>query len=524
MRKKFRFWSLAGVLLLLAFAIGCKNDDGARSLSDCPVYLSLDGSSIVSCPSNSNTTNVILDREQDLFIWQSMNLYYYWQQDVPNLLDERFDNYDELNTFLNGYASSDELFYEGLVYNQDRFSWIVDDYEELEASFQGESTSFGFEFGLIPFSDSDDIFGYVKYVLPNSPAEQAGIKRGDLFREIDDTQLTRTNYQDLLFGSQSITITLATIQDNIISSTDTKYSITAINIAENPIFQSAIFDDLGGPVVGYLVYNQFINNNGYHSELNDVFANFKSQGITDLVLDLRYNGGGSLLTSRILSSLIYGQATSDDLLGSLVYNEKLSEFGFDISFLESIPVFDSEGDQTGSEAMNRLGLNRIFILTTRSTASASEFVIAGLDPYVTVTQIGTKTTGKNVASITLYDSPSTGYGEKGNDLNSSHKYAIQPIVSQLANSVGFTDYIDGIEPDIEIDELDYLGDFKPLGDPSEPLLAEALNTITGVARVSRREDSGREEIFSSLERNQYTKSINIDGDNKNQLIQHIMNK
>ncbi|WP_420578075.1 S41 family peptidase [Ekhidna sp.] len=482
MNKKFRVLSITVVFMILALAVGCKNDDGI---------------------------NVELQNEVNDFIWFAMYEYYYWVDDVDDLSIEKYPTYDALHTFLNGYNNPINLF-DDLLYSPgevDRFSWIVDDYEELEASFQGISKSFGFEFGLIAISGGNDIFGYVKYVVPASPADNAGIIRGDLFTKVDGVQLTRDNYQALLFGSESYSLTLATIQDNTISDTDQEVSMNAVELSENPILVSEVFKDLGGPKVGYLMYNQFISNNAYHEELNNVFGTFVSEGITDIVLDLRYNGGGSLLTSRILSSMIYGNSTSNDLLGSIVYNERLTNaltannIDLDITFLDKIPDTNS--------TINQLNLDRVFILISGSTASASEFVIAGLDPYMDITLIGMQTVGKNVASATLYDSEDY---QKSNTLNPNHKYAIQPIISQLANSEGFTDYIDGFVPNISVNELDYLEEgLKPLGDPSEVLLATALDIITaGPARVERIPDSGLRTVFDSQDKDEIQNTILID--------------
>ena len=467
---------------------GCGNDDGL----------------IISEP---------LENEVNEFVWSAMNIFYYWQSDVPNLSDSKNDF--TLNSFLNTYSTPEALF-DDLLHEDDRFSWIVDDFEELEASFQGVSKSFGYDLGLVRVSsDSDDLMAYIKYVVPGSPAENAGLKRGDIFTIVNGTQLTISNYISTLFQSTSYTLTLANIQDNTISQTDQEVSLTAVELTENPIFISDVIE-VEGVKVGYLVYNQFINNNTYHEELNDAMGMFNSAGISDVVLDLRYNGGGSLLTSRILASMLYGNASSSDILGSIIYNDKLAEFNTDLSFLTSVPVFDSEGVQTSSMPMNRLNLNRIFILTSRSSASASEFIIAGLQPYMDVTLIGTTTVGKNVGSVTLYDSDD--YLKSGS-LDPDHKYAIQPIISQLANSVGFTDYIDGFDPNIEVNEVDFLEDLKPLGDPLEPLLAEALGVITGTARLANAPDTGMEVVSITPKR---TETILLDDGNVQQVIKSMM--
>ena len=211
----------------------------------------------------------------------------------------------------------------------------------------------------------------------------------------------------------------------------------------------------------------------------------------ELVLDLRYNPGGSVLTTRILASLVYSASSSTEF-GSIIYNDKLDAyFNRALYFLESIPIVNEDNFMVGEEPINSFnGLSRVFVLTSGSTASASELLIVGLSPYLEVITIGTTTVGKNEGSVTLYDSRNSLFRRnKSEDLNPNHTYAIQPIISKLSNSEGFSDYSGGLEPDVVIDEKDFLEDFKPLGDLEEPLLAKAVSMITG--EVAARQASGR---------------------------------
>ena len=136
----------------------------------------------------------------------------------------------------------------------------------------------------------------------------------------------------------------------------------------------------------------------------------------------------------------------------------------------------------GNTTINSLNLNRVYILTTGGTASASELVINGLKPYVNVIQIGTKTIGKNVGSITLYDSPT--FNKK--DVNTRHTYAMQPIVIKTINKDGFGDYQDGLVPTVEQPENP--GNLGVLGNENEPLLNTALGLINGNARFFAQDD------------------------------------
>ncbi len=132
-----------------------------------------------------------------------------------------------------------------------------------------------------------------------------------------------------------------------------------------------------------------------------VFGYFQNEGITELILDLRLNGGGSVLTSAYLASMIYKDA-NNDIFAELRFNEKhLNENGY-YNFDDSLDVYDVSGAKTGEETINRLNtINQLYVLTSSSTASASEMVINGLKSFIPVKVVGSTTYGKNVGSITL---------------------------------------------------------------------------------------------------------------------------
>ena len=211
----------------------------------------------VSCSNDDG--NAPQEIEVQDFIWKGLNLYYFWQEDVPDLANDRFSNQGELNNFLNNYADPEDLF-DALLFNPgqeggDKYSWIVDDYIELEQQFQGTSNTNGVEFGLVQFSGSNDIFGSVRYILPNSNASSKDIKRGDLFLEVDGQQLNLDNYRSLLFGANdSYTLGLATIENNTISLSGATVSLMKEVYTENPVFMTKTIDT-GGKKIGYIMYN-----------------------------------------------------------------------------------------------------------------------------------------------------------------------------------------------------------------------------------------------------------------------------
>lgn len=424
--------------------------------------------------SSTNPTDEVEEASAEKqFVWNAMNYWYYWQGDVPELADNHFENDQAFYEYLNGFSNAEAVF-NALKYEQeDDFSFFIDDYETFQQSQQGISKSFGFEFGLVRFSqNSNDIFGYVQYVLPETPANDAGLVRGNLFTKVDGTQLTVNNYQDLLLSKTSYQLSLASIQDNTISETGETVDLQAVTIQEDPVFISKVLEE-GNTKIGYLMYNAFQTNS--HQELNEVFGTFVSEGIEELVVDLRYNGGGTGITAQALAGMISGMDGSNEF-ATYSYNSKRSaQWNRTVSILDQVPIYQ-DGEKQSDEMMNQLSVDRAYFLVGSGTASASELLINALKPYMDIILVGEQTTGKDEGSYTLYDAPEPYLEEK--NANPSHKYAIQPIVLKLVNK-NDEGYPDGFIPEYQVNELSYLDDLPPLGDKNDPLLAKALELITG---------------------------------------------
>jgi C-terminal processing protease CtpA/Prc len=432
----------------------------------------------VAAPTNLEVQN---------FIWKGLNLYYLWQADVPNLLDTRFKNQAELNSFLSGYPKPEGLFNSLRVDKSiDRFSWIVDDYLELEGELQGTTNNNGVEFGLsLAAEGSTDVVGWVQYIIPNSNASTKDIKRGDIFYAVNGTQLTTANYKKLLFSSNNeYTLSMADISNGAIVPNGKTILLTKTKLDENPILVNTVINS-GAKKIGYLMYNGFYSN--YDTKLNEAFGTLKTQGITDLVLDLRYNGGGSVQTAARLASMITGTFTGQ-VFAKQQWNAKIESY-YAANDPESLKDFFV--DKIGTTAINSVNMTKIYILTSKKgTASASELVINGLKPYINVVQIGDVTVGKNVGSVTLYDSPTFGKEKR----NPNHRYAMQPLTLKIVNKVGFGDYQSGLTPTFSKPEM--VSNLGVLGDPSEPLLSLAIGKITGTAKIKKNAPEDNFKFFT----------------------------
>jgi len=410
------------------------------------------------------------------FMWQAMNLWYFWQAEVPDLDDNRFATDAAYTQFL--AATPDPLeFYNSIQFSEDRFSFSNEDYTALVNNLNGISKSNGLEFGLVRFADSDDLFGYVRYIIPGSDAASKNIQRGDLFTGVNGQTLNLNNYIDLLFGDEdTYVLNMASANGNTIEPNGEEVSLTKFEgLVENPILVATTLD-VSGTKVAYLMYNGFTRD--FNDELNNAFGQFVADGATELVLDMRYNPGGSVNSSRLLSSMVYGPNTNDLYIRQR-WNSKIQ------GQLTSEQLEDYFASTVNGAPLNSLNLNKVYVLATNSSASASELVMNGLDPYVDVIHIGETTRGKNEFSITLVDDEDNSYiysASRENQINPENSWAIQPLVGRNENANGFFDYTNGLAPDIVLEEdLTNLG---ILGDPNEPLLARALQEITGASGKS----------------------------------------
>ena len=450
---------------------------------------------------NASSTKDIND-----FVWKAMNASYAYKDNIPDLFNDRFETNEDYNNYLNDFSTPEDLF-ESLIYlpdDVDEFSAIVSNYFDLEQLLQGTSVRNGMAFGLIRLSNStSDVFGYVRYVMPNSDADAKGITRGMIFNKIDGVNLTADNFTNLLSpNTYSIGIanydnngTPDTTSDDIIISTDEIISLTKSAFTENPILTHNVLN-VDGNTIGYLMYNGFRFGDSNLTELNNVFAEFAAANVTDLVLDLRYNGGGSVSTAIWLSSMITGQHT-----GELFFKEKWnSEIQASLEssnpeslinpFVDEMVKRNTNGDITFQQSINSLNLGKVYVLATQSTASASELVINGLRPYIDVVQVGLITRGKPQASITLYDSNDFSRA----NANQSHTYALQPLVYESENAAGFAQYYDGLSPSSGFATAERYENLGQLGDINEPFLAVAIADITGTGRSFHTNAKGLEEI------------------------------
>jgi carboxyl-terminal processing protease len=429
-----------------------------------------------SCKDKEEDTPPTLSANAKVNTWikEVMDEVYYWLEDMRNPISLESDPEDYFESLLNRPT--------------DRFSAIYPDYQELINSLQGTSKEAGYEFLLArESSTNNNVVAFVAYIKKGSPAESKGLKRGDLITQINGVRITLDNYQDILSKLDEPHSISYFRYNSANDSYEAQLPIDLVPVvfSENPNFLDSIYT-VNGEKIGYFVYHFF--NPGiegqptlYDDQMDAIFARFKSEGIRHLIVDLRYNGGGLEPSTINLGSLIAPSVTTTDIFFKRKANSFLMQFP---EFQNMSKPFKTKTQNLGSS----LSGNRVYIITSRRTASASELIINGLKPYMDVYLVGDVTVGKNVGSIVIVD-----------EENPDNKYGLLPIVLQSFNKNDQSDYSNGFQPNfsgIELSQRTLL----PFGDTKEYLLNIALNQISpGSFPSARMQFVERTDLGSTLD-------------------------
>jgi len=340
------------------------------------------------------------------------------------------------------------------------------------ASLNGTNGDFGFEPIYIAITDLR-----VKYVYPGSPAALAGITRGDEITSINNS--TNISYDDgsnvnyvvqAVYYSPSITMNLIRLDGTTFTATLNTASYTV-----DPVITYKVFNEGAGNEVGYMVFNSFTTLTNAQPKLNEAFNYFIANGVTDLVVDLRYNGGGETETAEYLDDLIVPASQSGTLMYTTYFNSGLQNNNYPLlakKFTLSAGEFLPQNNQTKFTKALTLSLSRVFFIVTDATASSSELTINNLRPELNVQLVGDTTYGKPVGEIPI-------------TLGSYILYSPQFYAENSANQ---GDYYTGMAPGSTAYPGELAGDdvTKDFGDSTEMLLAHALNYVkTGTYAINK---------------------------------------
>ena len=313
-----------------------------------------------TAPTSCTTTS------QNLWVRDQLNTYYYWYQFLtPGMNPANF--------------ASPEAYLDAVQYRPvDRFSFI----QSAAASDAFYSDSQVIRYGFTQLVSTTDIT--VLQVWTGSAAEEAGLQRGDRILQVNGTSVATHVTNGTLssaFGpdvvGQQASIVFQKPTGERRSAQMTKRVATIPTVSLTSVFE------VDGRKVGYLFFSNFVQPST--DALNEAFVALKTAGATELVLDMRYNGGGLVDVAAHLAGLIGGTRTNGQTLFNYVHNDKVA------------PILNKTTRFANPD--NSLNLQRLVVIATRSTASASELVINALRPFMPVIVIGDTTYGKPVGSV-----------------------------------------------------------------------------------------------------------------------------
>ena len=413
------------------------------------------------------------------FAYNVMNTYYLWNEEIADSLAtwkqlER-DPIGKVKRIRYKDSKGKDI---------DKWTVLTEDIETMVSSTEGVSTTYGMDFKVYWYDASQtNVCLVVTLTYPDSPAQKAGLKRGDVILKIAGKEMTEKNYSTLIYDSflnaKSCTLT---------DTNGKEYRMTAVNMYEEPVLVRKVFD-VGGKKVGYLFYNSFTL--ASCDKLIDAGRYFRSEGIESLILDLRYNGGGYVGTELVLASLLApeNEVKAGSVFEKTIYNKLVANaWKDDTAYFSENISFKISGKQYGFDLTGaNCGISHLYAIMTNGSASASESLLVGLKPYMDIRIFGEQSYGKYCSGI-MYSAKKwyEDYDEvlEARQRELGHEYAekwgIYVMIGRFADKYGNTPCMpDGFTPDYPVED-NPVAPYQ-LGDQREPMLAAVLERLSGRA-------------------------------------------
>ncbi len=376
--------------------------------------------------------------EQKEFVLLAMREWYLWNDLLPANVDvANYATPDALLAYLSTFSPDD-----GTGEPIDKFSFI--NTAAADAAFFGEGQFEGFGFSRRSIA-VDDV--RLTQVFSGSPADMGGLARGQRILQLNGrtvADIEAAEGLNTVFGTTPVEFTMRRPDGSEFTS-----SIAHDVVTIDPLPQWRVIDAGGGRMVGYLELVTFIST--ADPVFDDIFSDFRANAVTDVIIDLRYDGGGLVSTAEILGDYLGGDVAENLVFSKTTFND------------------DRAAGNNRTAFFNRLGnsinLSRLVVIATDRTASASEMITNGMDPHVEVTIVGADTFGKPV-------------GQVGFEFC---EQILRPTAFQLVNADDFGDYFGGLPVDCPAaDDLNI-----PIGDPTDPNVVTALGYLdTGACPVA----------------------------------------
>ena len=405
---------------------------------------------LISCTKYLSTEDTRKFNSENEWILTTMREHYLYRDDMTNSPNLDLTPYSFFNSLLSKRDGKHDK------KSTHFYSYIKEKTTQTKAITA--ELSYGFSASIWSGIRTNFYYFRINYVIKGSPADRAGLKRGDIIIERDGDTITESNIDS---GEE---VEFCILRGGLNSGEALYINVErSETIEDKPILYHDVISH-SGKNIGYLVYNHFTpgrtddpeNDRSYDDNLRSICSNnFVGKGISDFILDLRYNSGGSVMSAQLLASIIAPR--------SLVATPNIFCKLKDVNDKVSVMNFKLPGDLSEIN----LDIKRLFILTSNRTASASELIINSFKPYneIEVIIIGDVTAGKNVASVKL--------------THEDYVSELHPITHHVYNRYDANDYANGFIPnytfiDIEINNHQY-----ELGDKREYLLEKVLTIISG---------------------------------------------
>ena len=420
----------------------------------------------------------------DTWMYDIMQQNYLWYQDLPS--------YDNVNLFLDPAS-----FLSKVKSKSDSYSFV-------DSVMETPLPTYGFDYSLVRSADIDTAYNaLITYVIPGSPAEAAGLVRGDWIMKVDTSYISKKYETQLLQGTKARDLVMGVWKEvpvepeegevgeeettvyKVVPNDKTLKLPAARAVEDNPVHKTEILtvkENNSDIKVGYLMYNSFTagtkaDPEKYNDELRQISQEFKKAGVKYVILDLRYNAGGSLDCVQLLGTILTSNARLNGPMAYLEYNDKNRNKDATINF-----------DPTILGSGTNLDLPGLFVITSGTTAGAPEMLIGSLflkDSYPVVS-IGSATKGQNVATEQF--------------VNEEFLWSVNPVVCTVYNSKhdengSFVPNADLKISETTIDGITNYSEFLPFGDPNERLLKVAIGVIEGTYPPKKEEDTTTKAQF-----------------------------
>lgn len=367
-----------------------------------------------------------------------MRQYYYWNTKIRTT---------------NDYQQRPDLFFKSILFQEDHYSMIM---QTLNSDTYGNTLTNTFGFDMVQLQTTTGTIQVVTQVVPFSEADLLGLKRGDSLTFMNNEPLDKSNMKALINKSFHLPAINLKRKDGKIFILPSSY------ISQPVVYISKIIPS--SPTVGYIFLSQFDFSGAY--SLLEAVQNFKSKQVKELIVDLRYNPGGQVAFASFCAMLL-ADIKENDIFAKYQGNKDIKNM--EDTFAATLQRQPDGYSFVAKEVLKEgLKLKRIYILTGPNTASASEMLINGLQPYIQVIQVGDRTYGKDMASTTI-STPEEIHGDE-------RTWHLIPMVYKIYNKLNQGNYGSGIVPQKPINEFAFLP-LVPIGNIQDPLIQEVLHTI-----------------------------------------------